>query len=123
MTTTPTTLEVTLSEASGAAAAILALARQIIPLLPSIPNGVGMVLTALESALPLMTDQIPMLYQEIKTLIEDFKSKGAATADQIATADALIAQVDAHWAATKSAYLANHPARAGGAATDPQKAA
>lgn len=107
---TDTSIKVEAAAAGSVVTAVLELVRELMPFLgASASSTVGTVLSALEAIVPLLVGAVPEIVEEVKAVIADLKASGAATADQIARADALASAVDAAWNDALSTYNANHP--------------
>lgn len=93
------------------AAAIQSILTLINSVLPLISNSsvIGQVLTTLEQLLPTVVQEGEDLVGAYKNILADLQTTGAATADQIAAAQALDAKADADFDAAVAAYNAAHP--------------
>jgi hypothetical protein len=83
---------------TAALTAILALIEQFIPLLGVTSANTGIIaaiITTLESILPLIINEIPTVYAAVKNIIAVISTDPSTTASQLATLQALDAQVDA----------------------------
>jgi hypothetical protein len=96
----------------NATTAILIVLQALQALLPSITSSkaVNSVLTALIQIVPLAIKEAQAVLPAIQNIIAALSANPAATAQQLATLQALDAQVDASFEDAVSAYLANHTA-------------
>jgi len=102
---------------------LLTLIQNLLPQIGVNSKVVTTILTALIQLVPIVIQEASDILPAIKNIIAALSANPATTADQLKTLQALDAQVDAAFEAQVAAYRANHTAPAGGAATDPQKAA
>jgi hypothetical protein len=78
--------------------AILSLIEQVLPLLgvaTSSSSLITTIVTTLENLLPLIIGEIPTVYNSVKNIITALTADPSTTAAQLATLQALDAQVDA----------------------------
>lgn len=80
---------------TAALTAVLALIEQILPLLGSSQATlIASIIDALTKWLPLIIQEVSVLYTPVKNIIEALSANPATTADQLATLQQLDAQVD-----------------------------
>lgn len=90
---------------SAAVLAVLTLIEQILPLLTSSGSTVTLIeniINALIKLMPMIEDEVSTVYQSVKNIIAALSANPAATADQVASLQALDKQVDNAWDAIES---------------------
>ena len=82
---------------NAAITAVIALIEQLLPAITSAGNAsiIASVLNALVSMLPFIIQEVQALITPVKNIIAALSANPATTADQLATLQALDAQVDA----------------------------
>ncbi len=79
---------------------VLTLIEQILPLLGTGAQAtgiIGTILQALVQFMPLIQQEIPILYSGVKNIIDSLSNHPAATADQLKTLKQLDVMVDQAW--------------------------